>query len=360
MGEIYRNNGFLRRHGVSGPGLYTAVVFAVVSLVCLLFSRPVTARPGARLDYAGYSVYPQFTRVVFNTPRTKPESYNIRYDEMKGRVVVFVSGGVDYTFKPVRGMEGTVKDVDYIQLPDSSIGVVLRLASDAIGFRVSYLHGPDRLVIDVYREPKTPPFMSISRRVNTIVIDPGHGGDRPGAHAGGSLVEKDVMSDLAQRLADRLRRMGYQTVLTRTGDAGTGVIEREGLANNAMGDLYVSLHASAGFGVRAFRRGVYVIGVGPLDGRGPQSEPLGWTGQQAAYLPDALRLAKELAGGLSALGGGSVRVKDLPVYGLDGLAMPAALVEVGTMSELSDDGFRDKSADALSRGINAYASGVRR
>ena len=33
------------------------------------------------------------------------------------------------------GMDGTVRDVDYIQLPDSSIGVVLRLDKNAIGFR---------------------------------------------------------------------------------------------------------------------------------------------------------------------------------------------------------------------------------
>jgi len=346
--------------GVHGLGRYTAVVLAAAVFVCLLFAGPVTARPGAKLDYLGTSVYPQFTRVVFKTPGTKPESYNIRYDDMNNRVVVFVPGGVDYTFTPVRGMEGTVRDVDYIQLPDSSIGVVLRLDKNAIGFRVSYLYGPSRLVIDVYRETDIQPFMSLSRRVGTVVIDPGHGGDRAGAYTGDSMVEKDVMVDLAKRLSERLKRMGYQTVLTRTGDADTVAVEREGLANNAHGDLYISLHASASFGVKAFGRGVYVMGEGRLDGHGPQSEPLGWAGQQAAYLPDDLRLAKELAGGLSALGGGSVKVTDLPLYGLDGLAMPAAVVEVGTMDELADDGFRDKSAEALSNGINAYATGVRR
>jgi len=336
-------------------------VLAAAAVFCFI-STAFTASSAfaAKLDYEGMRVYPQFTRVVFGTPDLKPESYNIRYDELNDRVVVFVSGGIGYTFKPVRGKKGTVKDVDYIQLPDSSIGVVLRLDGNALGFRVSYLHGPARLVIDIYRDSDIKPFMPISRRVNTIVIDPGHGGEQSGASRGTDSMEKDIVVDVALRLSDKLTRLGYQTVVTRTGDAEADMTARAGLANNAKGDLFISLHASAGFGVRASQRGVYVMDEGPLDGDDTHSGSFLWSGQQAAYLPDSLRLAGEIKGRLSSLGGGSVAMKDIPVYGFNGLAMPAAIVEIGTLGELADEGFRDAAAEALSKAINSYASGVTR
>jgi N-acetylmuramoyl-L-alanine amidase len=351
MGIIQYKESFMRALGSA---------FLPAFALCVLVGAGIAfAEPGQpRLEYMGMHDYPKFSRIVFETKGLPPKSFNIRYDELRGKVIVYAPGGLDYSFNPVRSASRLIIDVDYTQLPDSSIGVMLNLTRDALGFRVSYLERPDRLVIDIYRSSEFEPIMPISRKVDTIVIDPGHGGARLGVNLGDGLIEKDAMVDVALRLAGRLGRMGYQTELTRSGDAEEDFETRAGLANSSGGGIYISLHASAGLGVRAAKRGVYVMGEGPLAATGMTTQPYGWGGQHAPYLPDSLRLAKELTGGLSGLGGGTVMTRDLPLAGFCGLAMPGAMVEVGTMDELADEGFRDMAAESLAKAINSYASGV--
>lgn len=76
----------------------------------------------------------------------------------------------------------------------------------------------------------------------TVVIDPGHGGVDPGAERGG-LREKDLMLNVAQALADTLRRGGINAVLTRNADIFVALETRVALAHRAGGDLFISLHA---------------------------------------------------------------------------------------------------------------------
>jgi N-acetylmuramoyl-L-alanine amidase len=85
---------------------------------------------------------------------------------------------------------------------------------------------------------------SRSRRHPKIVLDPGHGGDDPGAQ--GFAIEKEVTLDLAHRLARLLRgRLGAEVVLTREDDRTLALKERTALANAEGADLFVSIHANA-------------------------------------------------------------------------------------------------------------------
>jgi N-acetylmuramoyl-L-alanine amidase len=56
-------------------------------------------------------------------------------------------------------------------------------------------------------------------RFDTVVIDAGHGGDDEGARGAAGLLEKDLVLDVAQRLAKRLRASGLKIVLTRRDDS---------------------------------------------------------------------------------------------------------------------------------------------
>jgi N-acetylmuramoyl-L-alanine amidase len=77
-----------------------------------------------------------------------------------------------------------------------------------------------------------------------IVIDPGHGGDDPGAE--GFAVEKQVTLDLARRLRALLRqRLHAEVVLTREDDSTLALKERTARANAEDADLFVSIHANA-------------------------------------------------------------------------------------------------------------------
>jgi N-acetylmuramoyl-L-alanine amidase len=82
--------------------------------------------------------------------------------------------------------------------------------------------------------------------VQTIVIDPGHGGMDPGAIGPMGTKEKDVVLDIARRLRDRLLASGgYNVILTRDGDSAMTLAQRVEMVNSLHADLFISLHVNA-------------------------------------------------------------------------------------------------------------------
>jgi len=82
--------------------------------------------------------------------------------------------------------------------------------------------------------------------VQTIVIDPGHGGKDPGAIGAMGTKEKDIVLDIARGLRDKLLNNGkYNVMLTRDGDKSMSLNDRVELANSGRTDLFISLHINA-------------------------------------------------------------------------------------------------------------------
>ena len=100
----------------------------------------------------------------------------------------------------------------------------------------------------------------------TIIIDPGHGGIYWGqVSIHGKLIEKNVVLDIAQRVAKRLRKRGYTVVLTRTKDVEfdkndliNDLAQRARFTRTYNADIFVSLHlnGSKNKGLRGYE--VYV------------------------------------------------------------------------------------------------------
>lgn len=91
-------------------------------------------------------------------------------------------------------------------------------------------------------------------RGRVIVLDPGHGGARPGTVSLYGLREADVNLDVARRLAARLRAAGATVHLTREADVDVGPADsplavdlaaRAALADSVGADLFVSIHHNA-------------------------------------------------------------------------------------------------------------------
>lgn len=78
----------------------------------------------------------------------------------------------------------------------------------------------------------------------TIVVDPGHGGDDPGA-TGFGLEEADVVLDIGKRLRDLLEAEGATVLMTRETDETVSLTDRTDLANDNDADRFVSIHANA-------------------------------------------------------------------------------------------------------------------
>ncbi len=77
-----------------------------------------------------------------------------------------------------------------------------------------------------------------------VVIDPGHGGTDTGAR-GTTLVEKDVVLQIAKILRAELERIGYRAVMTRNDDSNPSYEDRAAVANAYRDAIFVSLHVSS-------------------------------------------------------------------------------------------------------------------
>nr|WP_322050772.1 N-acetylmuramoyl-L-alanine amidase [Paraburkholderia bannensis] len=80
----------------------------------------------------------------------------------------------------------------------------------------------------------------------TVAIDPGHGGEDPGAIGGGGTYEKHIVLDIARRLRERIRASdNMQAMMTRDDDFFVPLGTRVAKAKGAGADLFVSIHADA-------------------------------------------------------------------------------------------------------------------
>ena len=154
-----------------------------------------------------------------------------------------------------------------------------------------------RLVIDLFPVSSGPvtsaaeatPLETSDVEVRDIVIaiDPGHGGDDPGASGPDGTREKQVTLALAKRLAKRFdAERGMRAVLIRSGDYYVNLRKRMKIARDHRADLFVSIHADAFHDPKVHGSSVYI-----LSRNGASSEAGRWLAAQEN--------AADLAGGVS-------------------------------------------------------------
>jgi N-acetylmuramoyl-L-alanine amidase len=82
--------------------------------------------------------------------------------------------------------------------------------------------------------------------IDTIVIDPGHGGKDPGALGLNTLKEKDITLDISKELGKLIERnLGMKVIYTRTEDVFIPLWKRTQIANKSEADIFLSIHANA-------------------------------------------------------------------------------------------------------------------
>lgn len=85
-------------------------------------------------------------------------------------------------------------------------------------------------------------LLTLTASARTIIIDAGHGGFDRGGMPGQRIPEKAYALDVAKRLQSVLRRKGFQTIMTRSGDYFVTLDERRNIANRNPGGVFVSIH----------------------------------------------------------------------------------------------------------------------
>lgn len=138
----------------------------------------------------------------------------------------------------------------------------------------------NRLVLDLFdesgvQETKIVKPASNGMRDVVIAVDPGHGGEDPGAKGPGGIYEKNVTLAIAKELAKLINDTpGYSAFLTRSSDYYVSLRGRTQIARNKGADLFVSIHADAFKDPSAQGAGVFA-----LSQRGATSETARWLAQ---------------------------------------------------------------------------------
>ena len=224
-----------------------------------------------------------------------------------------------------------------------------------------------------------------SGRMVTIMLDPGHGGEDPGAIGARGSMEKNVTLSIARRLRERIESdPNMRAALTRDGDFFVPLGTRVQKARKARADLFVSIHADAWIKPEARGSSVFV-----LSEKGASSAAARYLAQkeneadkvggvnftvsdphlartlmdltQTATQNDSMKLGKSVLsnlGSVNALHKASVEQAGFAV--LKAPDIPSVLIETAFISNpeeekrLNDEEYQDKLAEAIMRGIRQY------
>lgn len=224
-------------------------------------------------------------------------------------------------------------------------------------------------------------------RLVTVMLDPGHGGEDPGAIGQGGSYEKNVTLQVANRLKARIdAEPNMRAVLTRDSDFFVPLGMRVQKARRVQSDLFLSIHADAWIKPDAKGSSVFVLSergasstqARLLAQRENEADLVGGVNlgakdlflartlldlSQTATINDSLKLGKYLLGelgGVNTLHKNSVEQASFAV--LKAPDIPSALIETAFISNpeeerrLNDDAYQDKLADAIVRGVRQYFS----
>jgi len=219
-------------------------------------------------------------------------------------------------------------------------------------------------------------------KLDTIIIDPGHGGKDPGAIGYRGTKEKDITLDVAKRLVKKIERnMNINTILTRDEDIFIRLQDRTKLANSNNGKLFISIHANSAEDRRANGFETYMIGMNKnaaaVRTAARENAVLDLEGGSATKLTDEALIKVTIA--QSGFANGSEKfaalvqeemskrlqskdrgVKQAGFYVLAYASMPNVLIELGYISNPSEEKklkssqYKDALATSIYRAIEKY------
>lgn len=238
------------------------------------FSRPVSH--GTRVTGVRFFTSPEVTRLVLDLSGSAGFDTTLPGDSTHYLLRVEGASLAPDLSEVVVG-DSVVNRVRLRSLTGRGVKVEIELSrpTRVHTFGVSAGEGrPHRLVVDVQRFLTREQIVARDRVIETVaqskdrvvVIDPGHGGEAPGAQGPGALYEKEVTLAVGRRLRDLLEsRGGIRVVMTRTGDYDVPLRRRFQLADKVQADLFVSIHCNASRDQEAHGTEVYFLSLKGAD-----------------------------------------------------------------------------------------------
>ncbi len=239
-------------------------------LIIALFSLSLLAQkadPRVEIYNLRSYTHPSHTRIVVDIGTLREYSFNelrkpdrIYVDIYQAKLNPLLHG------KTFLVKNAYLSQIRIAQKTSSTVRVVADLDFQTVKrYHIFHLFDPFRIVIDIYplastqdaspAKPSQPPQpaksgYSIARQlglgIQTIVIDPGHGGEDPGCIGKKGIKEKNIVLDVSSRLKKLLSQNDQlEVILTRESDIFIPLESRTVIANQKNADLYISIHANA-------------------------------------------------------------------------------------------------------------------
>lgn len=247
------------------------------------------------------------------------------------------------------------------------------------------------LILLVFALCSFKPLNSYKVKINTVVIDAGHGGHDVGSTYGGAR-EKDVTLKIALKVGAELEQLmpNIKVIYTRDTDEFIELHERAGIANRKNADLFISIHCNANkktevFGTETFSMGLNKsegnLNVAKLEnsvillekdyqdqyeGFDPNSPEANiyFSFLQDAFMDQSLMLASKVETQFKTINRNSRGVKQAPFMVLWRSKMPSILIETGFISNkkerdylISEDG-QNELALAIAKSVEQYKKQV--
>ena len=218
------------------------------------------------------------------------------------------------------------------------------------------------------------------------MIDAGHGGHDPGAHANG-ISEAELVLDVAMRLSRLMQKQpGIEVVMTRDTDVFIPLEERTAIANREGADLFLSIHANASRNPKARGIETYFLNFASNpDAEAVAARENSASGRAMHSLPDIVRaialnnkidesrdfadmvqrsMVRRLAARNKQLK--DLGVKQAPFVVLIGAAMPSVLAEISFVTNkqegqlLKTGAYRQQIAEALLDAVLRYQQSLKK
>ena len=165
--------------------------------------------------------------------------YDVKKRESPERLVVDVRGLENYNKKlNLPEKTGIIKKVDFGPY-DKDVVRFEFILENYYGHVVNSDNKSKNLSIKLWNSRQEDKKEDLS---DLIVIDPGHGGFDPGAIGANGLQEKEVNLDLALLVREKLKKEGYNVLLTRKTDEYVSLQRRVEIAKKEKARIFVSIH----------------------------------------------------------------------------------------------------------------------
>jgi N-acetylmuramoyl-L-alanine amidase len=251
-------------------------------------------------------------------------------------------GRKDAQGNPVRLDPASMKAVDLLKgasitARGSDLSLTIENLSD---LKILRLSQPSRLVIDASIErksqykPESPlaGTADIQIQPDSLIIDPGHGGDEKGIHTA-SASEKDIVLGIARDLAATLIKRNKKAILTRKGDTALSISDRVALAQQVRGMPFLSIHLS-------LKKEVVVY--------------FALSKKNTTFAEKSEAMAKRLATHLGQELRVPSRTEQLPGLFLAGIQSPAVLIELPSLIDTPyDKKMRERVLSGLLLGLSS-------